>query len=155
MLRTWFLQIWEIRSSEEQAVAELDRRWKASQAENATVPHEAVVEWLNSWGTPEFQTPPPAMKLEWSELALADLDRFAEFLHEKFPHLASQVATAIIKESRVLLDHPRLGRSIGGHDEYRQLSLRVLNGVYVFQYRIEGERIVMLRVFHGRESRRP
>jgi toxin ParE1/3/4 len=94
------------------------------------------------------------MRLEWSELALADLDRFAEFLHKKFPHLAARVATAIIEESRILIDHPRLGRSIGGRDEYRQLSLRVLKGVYVFQYRIEGERIVMLRVFHGRESRR-
>ena len=98
-------------------------------------------------------TPPPAMRLEWSELALADLDRFAEFLHHKFPHLATQVAAAIIEESRTLLDHPRLSRPFGGRDEYRQLSLRVLNGVYVFQYRVEGERIVMLRVFHGRESR--
>jgi hypothetical protein len=25
--------------------------------------------------------------------------------------------------------------------------------VYVFQYRIDGERIVMLQVFHGREGR--
>jgi len=41
--------------SDEQALAELDRRWKASQAKNATVPHEAVVEWLKSWGTPEFR----------------------------------------------------------------------------------------------------
>ena len=77
------------------------------------------------------------MRLEWSELALADLDRFAEFLHEKFPQLASQVAAAIIEESRILVEHPRLGRSIGGRDEYRQLSLRVLKGIYVFQYRID------------------
>lgn len=41
--------------SDEQALAELDRRWKASQGKNATVPHEAVVEWLKSWGTPEFR----------------------------------------------------------------------------------------------------
>lgn len=41
--------------SEEEAIAELDRRWSASQAENATVPHEAVVEWLKSWGTLEFR----------------------------------------------------------------------------------------------------
>jgi predicted transcriptional regulator len=41
--------------SDEQTLAELDRRWKASQAGNATVPHEVVVEWLKSWGTPEFR----------------------------------------------------------------------------------------------------
>jgi predicted transcriptional regulator len=43
------------RASEKQAIAELDRRWNASQAEHATVAHEAVVEWLKSWGTPEFR----------------------------------------------------------------------------------------------------
>jgi predicted transcriptional regulator len=41
--------------SDEQALAELDRRWKASQAESATVPHETVVEWLKSWGTPAYR----------------------------------------------------------------------------------------------------
>jgi toxin ParE1/3/4 len=51
------------------------------------------------------------MRLEWSELALADLDRFAEFLHKKFPLLAPQVAAAIIEESQILIDHPRLGRA--------------------------------------------
>jgi hypothetical protein len=31
--------------------------------------------------------------------------------------------------------------------------LQVLNAPYVFQYRFDGERLVMLRVFHGREAR--
>jgi hypothetical protein len=43
------------RASEKETIAELDRRWNASQAENATVTHDAVVEWLKSWGTPEFR----------------------------------------------------------------------------------------------------
>ena len=30
--------------------------------------------------------------------------------------------------------------------------LQVLGGTYVFQYRYDGNRIVMLRVFHGREA---
>jgi hypothetical protein len=29
----------------------------------------------------------------------------------------------------------------------------VLNASYVFQYRFDGERLVMLRIFHGREQR--
>jgi hypothetical protein len=32
-------------------------------------------------------------------------------------------------------------------------TLRVLSSAYVFQYRYDGRRLVMLRVFHGREAR--
>jgi hypothetical protein len=46
-----------------------------------------------------------------------------------------------------------LGRPIKGREEYRQIVLQVLNSAYVFQYRYDGHRLVMLRVFHGRESR--
>jgi hypothetical protein len=46
-----------------------------------------------------------------------------------------------------------LGHAIEGREEYRQIVLKVLNSVYVFQYRYDGRRLVMLRVFHGRESR--
>lgn len=44
-------------------------------------------------------------------------------------------------------------RGSAGRDEYRQLVLKVLNAPYVFQYRFDGSRLVMLRVFHGREQR--
>jgi len=35
-------------------IAELDRRWKAVEA-GRTVPHEEVVRWLETWGTPAFR----------------------------------------------------------------------------------------------------
>jgi predicted transcriptional regulator len=35
-------------------LAELDRRWAAVEAGEATVPHEKVVRWLETWGTPAF-----------------------------------------------------------------------------------------------------
>jgi hypothetical protein len=35
--------------------AELDRRWAAVEAGEATIPHERVVDWLKTWGTPEFR----------------------------------------------------------------------------------------------------
>jgi len=38
-------------------------------------------------------------------------------------------------------------------EEYRQLVLEVLGATHVFQYRYDGNRLVMLRVFHDRESR--
>jgi len=93
------------------------------------------------------------MTLEWSDDALADLDRFAQFLHDRHPTLAQRVAQEIIAKAQVLVEHPRLGRPIAGREEYPQIVLQVLNAAYVFQYRYDGERLVMLRVFHGRESR--
>jgi plasmid stabilization system protein ParE len=93
------------------------------------------------------------MKLEWSADALADLNRFAEFLEKTLPHLASDVAKAIIAKTTLLVEQPNLGRPVQGRPEYRQIALEVLNAIYVFQYRIDGERLIMLRVFHARECR--
>lgn len=93
------------------------------------------------------------LEVEWSADALRDLDRFTEFLHQHHPTLAPIAAREIIRRTQVLSDLPMLGRPIAGHDKYRQLVLRILNAAYVFQYRYDGERLVMLRVFHGKEKR--
>ena len=93
------------------------------------------------------------MKLEWSAEARADLDRFERFLRDRYPHLAPVVAKSIIDAAHVLEEHPKLGRPIAGRDQYRQMVLRVLNATYIFQYRYDGARLTMLRVFHGRERR--
>jgi plasmid stabilization system protein ParE len=93
------------------------------------------------------------MKLEWSDEALADLDRFVEFLNQQHPSLAPLVAKEIVDKVQVLSVHPQLGRSIAGREEYRQIALQFLGAAYVFQYRFDGKRLVMLRVFHAREAR--
>jgi predicted transcriptional regulator len=41
--------------SDEELIAELDRRWAAIEAGEPTVPHEEVRAWLHTWGTPEFR----------------------------------------------------------------------------------------------------
>lgn len=51
----------------------------------------------------------------------------------------------------MLAAHPHAGRVLPGRTPYRQLVLRVLNAAYVFRYRISGDRVVILRVFHARE----
>jgi plasmid stabilization system protein ParE len=89
------------------------------------------------------------MKVEWSDDALADLDRFSSLLQQHHPSLAAVVA----EEAQILSERQLLGRPIAGREEYRQLVLRVVNSAYVFQYRYDGRRLVMLRVFHGREAR--
>ena len=36
--------------------AELDRRWALVTAGEVTIPHEDVVQWLQTWGTPSFRS---------------------------------------------------------------------------------------------------
>ena len=36
-------------------IAELDRRWKKVDEGASAVPHDRVVRWLRSWGTPGFR----------------------------------------------------------------------------------------------------
>ncbi len=93
------------------------------------------------------------MKLEWSTEALADLDRFAAYLNEHYPTLAGQVAEAIVAKSRLIEEHPLIGRPVQGGSEYREVIVRVLNARYIMQYRVEADRMVVLRVTHGRELR--
>jgi plasmid stabilization system protein ParE len=93
------------------------------------------------------------MKVEWSADALADLDRFADFLHRHHPSLAPLVALGLTEKMELLERFPKAGRRIGGSDEYRLVVLQVLNAPYIFQYRFDGTRVLILRVFHGREMR--
>lgn len=104
-------------------------------------------------GHPGLPPVASSVDLEWSADALADLDRFAAFLHDQSPELAAVIAGEIIARAQVLSRHPKLGRPLSTREEYRQLILEVLGAEYVFQYRYDDSRLVILRVFHGRQSR--
>ena len=41
--------------SDDELIAELDRRWAAIESGERTVPHEEVRAWLRTWGTPTFK----------------------------------------------------------------------------------------------------
>jgi hypothetical protein len=43
------------RELSESDVAELERQWAAIEAGQPTVPHERVVLWLRTWGSPAFR----------------------------------------------------------------------------------------------------
>lgn len=94
------------------------------------------------------------MRLEWSAAALADLDRFAAFLHDRHPRLAKTIGAEIKDKARILSEHPLIGRAIEGRPEFRELVLEVANAKYAFCYGFDGTRLVMLRVFHSREARK-
>ena len=37
-------------------IAELDRRWKAFEAQDSVASNDEVVRWLQTWGTPGFRS---------------------------------------------------------------------------------------------------
>jgi len=94
------------------------------------------------------------IRLEWSVRALADLERFALFLRERHPQMAGIVGSEIQKKAEILSLHPQLGRPRQGRREQYEVVLQILNATYVLRYAFDGERLVILRVFHGRELRK-
>ena len=104
-------------------------------------------------GHAPVQTVAWPVEIEWSLDALADLDRFAGFLHGQFPEIASRIGSELIARTDILRRHPKLGRRIANRDEYREIVLQALGGTYALQYRYNGSAILVLRLFHGREAR--
>ena len=77
------------------------------------------------------------MKLEWSAAALADLNRFAAFLHDRHPRLAKIIAAEIKLKARILPENIlSIGRAIEGRPEYRELVLEVLNAAIRLSIRL-------------------
>lgn len=90
------------------AIAELDRRWKKIEppAHGSTRARRSVAAHVGYTAIPPVTG---SIELDWSDDALADLDRFAAFLEEQSPELAAIVAEEIIARAQ-LLRHSKLGR---------------------------------------------
>lgn len=93
------------------------------------------------------------MKVVWSTGALADLDRFAEFLTLKHPSLAAKVGAAILERTTLLAEFPGLGHPVPDRPAFRECVIRVLRASYVVRYRESNDAVVLVRVFHSREDR--
>lgn len=89
----------------------------------------------------------------WQKRSSADLDRLYLFLESKNPSAAMQ-AIATIKESALqLISHPHIGRPMRDGTERRDLLIPFGAGNYVMRYRLDGNAIAILRVWHNREER--
>lgn len=91
------------------------------------------------------------MKVRWLQGAVADVLRLHAFLAPVDREAADRAAQSIRAAPERLLDSPRLGQRIQSyaHGEVRRLKI----GRYELRYEISGSEIVVLRVYHERESR--
>ena len=86
------------------------------------------------------------MQVRWLRRALKNLDEEAEYIARDDPEAAARIVERIATNVDRLATHPALGRS-GRVPETREL---VIAGTpYVVPYRVRGEIVEILRIFHG------
>jgi plasmid stabilization system protein ParE len=95
------------------------------------------------------------VKLAFSREARGDLVRLRAFIAKHNPAAAERLARRLIQGIERLLRNPRLGRRVTvAPDHMAPEEIRDwVVGDYVVRYLIADERIVVLRVWHGREQR--
>lgn len=85
------------------------------------------------------------MRVEWLRKALLNLDEEATFIAAEDPKAASLVVERILIAVAALKDQPALGRP-GRVPGTRELVVQ--NTRFIVPYRVRGEAIEILRVFH-------
>ena len=90
------------------------------------------------------------MKLAWSRRALNDLRRIADHIAADNPAAARGLAEDIHTRALNLERFPLMGR-IGGYQDTREL---VLHKNYLLTYRVRGDQVQVLQVWHAAQLRR-
>jgi toxin ParE1/3/4 len=85
------------------------------------------------------------MQVKWLRTALRNLDAEAAFIAEDDPAAARLVVQRVLKAVAMLAAQPELGRP-GRVPHTRELI--VLNTRYIVPYRVRGDTVEVLRVFH-------
>ena len=85
------------------------------------------------------------MQLKWLRTALRNLDAEAAFIAEDDPAAARRVVERVLKAVAMLVAQPDIGRP-GRVPHTRELV--VLNTRYIVPYRVRGDTVEVLRVFH-------
>jgi toxin ParE1/3/4 len=89
------------------------------------------------------------MKVVWSRRALRHLVHIRQHIEKDSQQKAALVATRILKAVDLLQSHPEIGRT-GRVVGTRELV--VPETPYVVPYRVRGQRLELIAVFHGRQK---
>ncbi len=90
------------------------------------------------------------LRVVYSERALEDIERFAEFLSSGAPEQAELVVSLLTSAIETLRDHPYTGRPVRG--PIRELVISHGRTGYVALYRVSGARVEILTLRHQREA---
>ena len=87
------------------------------------------------------------MQVRWLSRALCNLGEEADHIAQDDPAAAARMVVLIEDAVAMLADHPGLGRP-GRVPGTRELVVR--GTPYLVPYRVRGQHVDILRVFHGR-----
>lgn len=86
------------------------------------------------------------MRVRWLRAALAELDAEAEYIARDNPRAAAKIVASIATAVDHLANHPAMGRP-GRVTGTRELV--VSSTPYIIPYRVRGDSVEVLRVFHA------
>jgi toxin ParE1/3/4 len=86
------------------------------------------------------------VRVRWLKAALANLDAEAEYIAEDNPAAAGRVVQRIFRAVNLLKENPAMGRAgrVAGTRE-----LVVADTPYIIPYRVRGDVVEILRMFHA------
>ncbi len=84
------------------------------------------------------------MNVRWSRRALADLDRIAARIALDKPMAATEFVSALSEKVERLRQFPLMGRT-GAYQDTREL---VVHRNYLVTYRVRGDEVQVLQVWH-------
>ena len=86
------------------------------------------------------------MRLVWTAPALRELEAIGDYIARDNPQASTRIVTRILDRVDMLADHPETGR-IGRIAGTRELV--VTDTPFIVPYRIRGDQVEILSVFHG------
>ncbi len=84
----------------------------------------------------------------WTTKAVEQVEQIGSFIEKDSPFQARRVVQLIVKETRKLREHPRIGKMIPEAQEDRYRELRVFSYRILYKILDEG-RIAIIGVVHG------
>jgi toxin ParE1/3/4 len=95
---------------------------------------------------------PRTLNLIWSPAARRDVIRLRDFIEPHNPDAARTAAEVLKKAAQLLLEHPAIGKRMEDRED-RELFIPFGQRGYILRYRLHGDTIVILRIWHGLEER--
>lgn len=89
-----------------------------------------------------------AIRLEWSEEALEDIESIATYIEKDSPHYAKSVVSKFFEKAQILKDFTDLGRKVPEIDDDNIREIFVYS--YRLIYKINEDAILLVAVIHGK-----